>query len=203
MNGFDLLDAAGGIRPEFIKEGLADRSMGKRKRSGPALRTAAALLILCFSFSGIGALAAPDYVKGIFRDIFGRGRAVIGTACEAGEEELEISAAWSEGKLVIYLRAADAGALPWKDLETISLVKYTVTDGSGRELFKEKDMTGQKAQDFREGEARIEVEADPVPEGPFTLTVEELEGGRKADAPLVIRGRWECLIGSAEKKTET
>ncbi len=34
MNGFDLLEAAGGIRPEFIKEGLADKTIGRRK--GPA-----------------------------------------------------------------------------------------------------------------------------------------------------------------------
>lgn len=202
MNGFDLLEAAGGIRPEFIKEGLADKTIGRRKRSGPALRAAAAILILCFSLSGISALAGPIFVKGIFRDIFGSRGEVTGTAYEARAEELEISAALAGGKLTIVLKAADAGAFPWKELETISLSEYTVTDGSGRELIREKDLTGQEAQDFTEGTARIEVMADPAPDGPCTLILEALEGRKKADATLLIRGRWECRIQTAEQKTE-
>ena len=69
MKEYRMLEAVGGIRPEFIEEGLTGTGTrrGKAKR---ALLWAAALLLVCLSLSGLGALTAPDYVKGIFRDIF-------------------------------------------------------------------------------------------------------------------------------------
>lgn len=203
MKEYRMLEAVGNIRPEFIEEGLAGTGRQRRKGERVFLRAAAAIVLICLSLSGIGALAAPDYVKGIFRDIFGSRGEVTGTAYEARAEELEISAFLDGGKLIILLKAADAGALPWKDLETIGLVKYSVRDGSGRELIGEEDLTCREAQDFREGTARIEAAADPALDGPCTLTIEALEGRKKADAPLSIRGRWECRIETAGRKTET
>ncbi|MBQ5359451.1 MAG: hypothetical protein IIU47_00225, partial [Lachnospiraceae bacterium] len=86
MKEYRMLEAVGGIRPEFIEEGLTGTGT-RRGRAKRALLWAAALLLVCLSLSGLGALAAPDYVKGIFRDIFGPWGAVTGTAYEARAEE--------------------------------------------------------------------------------------------------------------------
>lgn len=194
MNGYDLLEAAGGIRPEFIEEGLAGGKGGRTGSRGIVLPAAAALVFLCISLAGISALAAPGYAKGLFRDIFGIGGAVTGTVYEAGEEEALISASWSEGKLIIDLRAADGGALPWRELETIRLKKYCITDGSGKILLQGEDPAGTGTAVFREGKARIEAGPDSSPKAPCTLVIEEMERGKKGDAPLLIKGRWECPV---------
>ncbi len=190
MKGYDLLEAAGGIRPEFIEEGLRDRGAGRRKERERRIRAAAALFLICFSLSGIGALAAPDYVSGIFRDIFGPGRAVTGTAYEAREEEAEISVSLSNGKVIIDLRAADPEAFPWRELESIRLKKYYFTDASGKAAGE--NPAASEPAPFLEGRARIEAEAGGA--GSMILVIEELEGGKKADAPLLIEGRWECPV---------
>ena len=178
MKEYRLLEAVGGIRPEFIEEGLTGTG-ARRGKGGRTLLWAAALLLVCLSVSGIGALAALDYVKGIFRDIFGFGGAVTGTAYEARAEELEIGARLSEGKLIVDIQAADAGTLPWKELETIRLKRYRITDGSGKTVMEGKDMTGTETGLFTEGRVRIRAEASPAPAGPCTLVIEELEGGKR------------------------
>ena len=95
-----------------------------------------------------------------------------------------------EGKLIVDIQAADAGTLPWRELDTVRLKKYFIRDGSGKAAGA--DLPPSEPADFREGKARIEVEAGPAGEGALTLVIEELEGAGKADAPLLIRGRWEC-----------
>ena len=189
MKEYRMLEAVGGIRPEFIEEGLTGTGT-RRGRAKRALLWAAALLLVCLSLSGLGALAAPDYVKGIFRDIFGPWGAVTGTAYEARAEELEIGARLSEGKLIVDIQAADAGTLPWRELDTVRLEKYFIRNGSGKAAGE--DLPPSEPADFREGKARIEVEAGSAGEDALTLVIEELEGAGKADAPLLIRGRWEC-----------
>ena len=189
MKEYRMLEAVGGIRPEFIEEGLTGTGT-RRGRAKRALLWAAALLLVCLSLSGLGALAAPDYVKGIFRDIFGPWGAVTGTAYEARAEELEIGAKLSEGKLIVDIQAADAGTLPWRELDTVRLKKYFIRNGSGKAAGE--DLPPSEPADFREGKARIEVEAGSAGEDALTLVIEELEGAGKADAPLLIRGRWEC-----------
>lgn len=189
MKEYRMLEAVGGIRPEFIEEGLTGTGT-RRGRAKRALLWAAALLLVCLSLSGLGALAAPDYVKGIFRDIFGPWGAVTGTAYKARAEELEIGARLSEGKLIVDIQAADAGTLPWRELDTVRLKKYFIRDGSGKEAGE--DLPPSEPADFREGKARIEVEAGPAGEDALTLVIEELEGAGKTDEPLLIRGRWEC-----------
>ena len=189
MKEYRMLEAVGGIRPEFIEEGLTGTGT-RRGRAKRALLWAAALLLVCLSLSGLGALAAPDYVKGIFRDIFGPWGAVTGTAYKARAEELEIGARLSEGKLIVDIQAADAGTLPWRELDTVRLEKYFIRNGSGKAAGE--DLPPSEPAYFREGKARIEVEAGSAGEDALTLVIEELEGAGKADAPLLIRGRWEC-----------
>lgn len=192
MKEYTMLEAVGSIRPEFIEEGLTGAGRRRRKGGRALLGAAAALVLICLSLSGIGALAAPDYVKGIFRDIFGPGGAVTGTAYEAGSGELEISAFLSEGKLVIEINAEEPGIFPWRELKTIRLTKYRITGLSPEDAGE--DLPLLESADFREGRARIEARAGSTWDGHLTLVIEEMEGGSKADAPLKILGRWECPV---------
>ena len=184
MTGHDLLYAVGDARPEWLE---ACERRNRRKPIRASLYAAAALVLFLLAAGGAAVLAGAR--RGQFVDIFRWDRAVVGTAYECAEGEITLTPAYEDGVLAVELSFADPELLPFREIETVRLSGCRIEggDGSVRSL---EELSA--AAEVKDGRALLLLPVQGLPAGRYRFAAETLEGGKKADAPLIIRGSWEA-----------
>ena len=147
--------------------------------------TAVAALAICLCLA-VGTFAAS---KGFFKDIVRPDGAVTGTEYLRLTEELIITVEYISDKVNVEIHAKDNDIVPFSEIEQLSLDVYTITDENGKVIFK-----GAKTDwsDFTDGVAEIQLNANKLDTGKYTLSITRLSDGKKRDSPLVIKGEWKC-----------
>lgn len=189
MKEHELLEAVGGINSRYVEESETSYTSVKRFDLFRIPRVAAAAIILCVCMTGITALAATGALQGFFKDIFGWNGAVVGTAYENASDELNVTADYENGKLIVTVKAVDPGMAPYSEIENIRLKSYKIVDASGNVVV---DNQSSDSAEIHDGEAIIVITRLSDYEGEYQLIVSEFEGGKKADQPLPISGEWVC-----------
>lgn len=195
MKDHELLEAVGGINARYVEESETSYSTIKKVGLFHIPRVAAAVIVLCFGLTGITALAATGVLQGFFKDIFRWDGAVVGTSYENATDELNVSAAYENGKLFITVKAVDPGVAPYSEIENIKLKSYKIVDESGNTIVENQ---ATEAVDILDGEANIMISLSSISEGSYQLIVSEFEGGKKADQPLPISGEWRLIFDVTE-----
>ncbi len=195
MKDYELLEAVGGINSRYVEESETSYSTVKKVGVFHIPRVAAATIALCFCLSGITVLAATGVFEGFFKDIYRWDGAVVGTSYENATDELNVSAVYENGNLLVTVKAVDSSVAPYSEIENIRLKSYKIVDASGNMVV---DNQTSDAVDILDGEAKIIISLSPISEGNYQLTVSEFEGGKKADQPLPISGEWEMIFEVAE-----
>ncbi len=149
-----------------------------------------AAFIMCFLCLGVTGMAASEKLQGYFRDIKDFRGAVTGETYEQADDEITVTSAAEGNGLKVHIVFEKPDAFPYSLLEELAASSYTVRDSAGKEV-----LSGVKTELFpvENGGADIIVAAD-LPEGKYTLVITELEGYKKAEQPLAIRGEWTCVF---------
>lgn len=189
MKEHELLEAVGGINSRYVEESETSYTAVKRFDLFRIPRVATAAIALCVCMTGITALAATGVLQGFFKDIFSWNGAVIGTEYENASDELNVTADYNDGKLIVTVKAVDPSMAPYSEMETLRLNSYKIVDTSGNVI---TDNQSSEPVEIHNGEAIIVITQLSDYEGEYQLIISEFEGGKKADQPLPISGEWLC-----------
>lgn len=193
MREHELLEAVGGINSRYVEESETSYSAVKRAGLFHIPRVAVAAITLCVCMTGITALAATGVLQGFFKDIFGWNGAVVGTVYEDASDELNVTADYENGKLIVTVKVVDPGMAPYSEIETIRINSYKIVDTSGHVV---ADNQSSDPVEIHDGEAIVVITQFSDYEGEYQLIISEFEGGKKADQPLPIGGEWECSFNT-------
>lgn len=186
MDFYGIKENAESIRmPESVRQeitkNLQNRKEQTMKRKSIRLAPIAAVLALCLLIP-LGASAAGK--SGFFQDLFGRGGAIVGTTYNNATQEIAVTAAVEENSITVTARLTQPEALPYRDLEELSLHSWYLADAEGKCL-----MEGEATQP-------VSIQGDTItftiPSAPdaAVLCIESFQGHKKADQPLTISGDW-------------
>lgn len=149
--------------------------------------TVVASVALCVCVVGVTALAASEKLQGFFKDVKRWNGAVTGTTYENATEEIKVEVA-VEGEIIeVSVEAQDPTKAPYGFFDILEIGAYEIVDDQGNAI----DVSVEPAP-WDAGEATIEILAESLPSGSYTLIISEFVGSAKADQPLPIRGNWAC-----------
>lgn len=195
MKEHELLESVGGINSRYVEESEKSYSTVKRMGFFHIPRVAAAAIALCVCMTGITVLASTGVFQGFFKDIFSWNGAVVGTTYENASDELNVTADYENGKLIVTVKAVDPSMAPYIEMETIRIKSYKIVDTSGKVI---ADNQSSDSVEFQTGEASIIIAQLSDYDGEYQLLISEFEGGKKADQPLPISGEWECNFSATK-----
>lgn len=179
---------------EMAKQEMEEKKMKKNwMKKGVA---AAAVMVVCLFTMGNSAVA--DTVKGFFKDITGWNGAVTGTEYVQAENEVTIEVKEVlEDNGTVFLKVElvflQKEEIPFREMELVTIAKYEILDENGTVIIREED--SEEICMINNGTALItfEVAKNELVEGnTYFLEIEEFEASKKADAPLYVKGGWEC-----------
>jgi len=179
-----------------MKNITGNENVGKRKNMAskfkkPAMLAAA--LAVCLCMTGITAMAAGGKLEGFFKDKVNWNGAITGQTYEQATEEVEVTAKFKEDAdvLVVAVTLLDAAKAPYTEIETLSLGKFCILDGTGKEVSAVEE-SALEAVVLENGQAEIVIPAEGLADGAYKLQISSFVGEKKADQPLEIKGSWEC-----------
>lgn len=150
----------------------------------PATLAAVLALCLCLTLS----VAAADGF-GQFRDIFGFGGAVVGTAYENATQEIQVEATLAEDRIILTAVFTNPNSFPYRELETLTLGDYQILDGEGKVIVQG---TGETPVTIANGQVTLTVPTNGMDCAGCELVITSFIGSKKADQPLEITGTWHC-----------
>ena len=165
------------------------------------LAATAAVLAICFCVLNNTSMATG--VKGFFKDVTRFDGAVVGTEYVQATEEIDVcivTAAREQEKLLLSMEITflNEAELPFRDIEELNLGKVQIVDKAGEKMVEITEEHIKSAiGTVSNGKAVINI---LVTEGEFhsgeeyTLVINSVYGSKKADAPLEMKGNWECAF---------
>ena len=85
----------------------------------------------------------------------------------------------------------DPKVVPYSLFELFGLNNYKIVDINGKTIVEMKDET---VAEVSEGKVMIQIPLNEVTSGEYKLVIDEMVGCSKADQPLVLHGKWECIF---------
>lgn len=164
----------------------------------------AASLIALFIGSNAVALAATGntWVSGFFKDVTRWDSAVIGTEYVTTPEEIVITVSdriIEDDHVIIPITVQfnDTENAPFNCLEELALGNVFLTDSTGKEIPLQINASEPTYSDIVSGitQLRLTLPTNQLEQGAeYSLHIESLYGYKKADAPLLISGDWNCPV---------
>lgn len=150
----------------------------------------AAALTVCLCMTGITAMAAGGKLEGFFKDKVNWNGAITGQTYEQATEEVEVTARLKEDVLVVAVKLLDTAKAPYTEIETLSLGKFQILDGTGKAVSAVEE-SALEAVVLENGQAELVIPVEGLADGAYTLQISSFVGEKKADQPLEIKGSWE------------
>lgn len=150
-------------------------------------------MMLLSACQDTNAVRKPESADGYFEDVTAWNGSVVGTTYENATNEilftLEAMEA-VEATVSITAKFVDLQKFPYRELEELSIPKYTILDQSGAAVAE--GSAQYRFVDREQGETVFEVSLAGLEKGDYRIKIEGLEGRKKADLPIPISGTWEC-----------
>ena len=146
-----------------------------------------AALAICLSLA-VAAMAAPDTVKGFFRDVTDWRGAVVGTSYEQATDEIRMEVAINDGELAVLATFADTQMAPYRYVERLGIAAYEIVDANGMAV---KEGAAESVE-VNNGYAAIPIRLDGLERGSYKLVVTAFVAEAKAEQPLELHGCWEA-----------
>lgn len=164
----------------------------KNMRSNTIVRKPAAVLaafVVCLALS-VTAVAAPDTVKGFFKDIRRWDGAVTGTTYEQATDEIDLCVTVEGNSLAAIVTFADPQMMPYVYAERLGIAEYSIVNANGKVIKK----GAVKSAEIFHGRATVSIPLGDLDGGDYKLIVSAFVAEKKADQPLMIHGSWECAF---------
>ena len=153
----------------------------------PAAIFAALAILLSLS---VTAVAAPDAVKGFFRDVTNWQGAVVGTSYEQATDEIAVSVTANANTLTVHAAIADPQMIPYVYAEKMGIAQYRIESENGKTL----QNGSAESVEINNGTAAITIPLEDLESGSYHLIVSAFVAEAKAEQPLPLNGRWECAF---------
>lgn len=176
------------------KSEMEERSMNKNQIK----KTVAAAAVALVCVFAVGSTTFADGMKGMFKDIIRFDGAVTGSEYVNATDEVvitagEVTVADTEVLVPVEITFLNPGTVPFSAIELVEVDAFEILNADGDIVVSEKD--SNVVCSVHEGVANLSlsVEAGKLVAGEtYTLVIESFEGCKKADAPLPVKGEWEC-----------
>jgi len=151
-------------------------------------KTAAVALALavCLSLT-VAAVAAPNALKGFFRDVTDWRGAVVGTSYEQASDEIRMNVSVNGEELMVLASFVDPQMAPYRYVEQLGIADYRIVDAAGKTV---KEGAAESVEVIN-GQAAIPIPLSGLDSGSYKLIVTAFVADSKAEQPLPISGNWE------------
>ena len=160
----------------------------------------AAAVVMLVCVLAVGNTAMADGIKGMFKDITRFDGAVTGSEYVNATDEVsittgEVTTSETEFFLLVEIIFLNPGTAPFNAIELVEVDTFEILNANGEVVVNEKD--ANVVCSVNDGYAKLSLRVDA---GKFnavetyTLVIESFEGLKKADAPLAVKGEWECTF---------
>lgn len=159
---------------------------------------AAAVVLVCVLAVGNTTLAGG--IKGRFKDITRFDGAVTGSEYVDATDEValttgEVTVSETEIFIPVEITFLNPEAVPFRVIELIEVDAFEILNSDGEVVVCEKDANVVCSANDGHAILSLEVEAGKLVAGEtYRLRIEQFEGSKKADAPLAVKGEWECIF---------
>ena len=178
------------------KSEMEERNMNKNQIK----KTVAAAAVALVCVFAVGSTTFADSIKGMFKDIVRFDGAVTGSEYVNATDEVRITAGEvtvtdTEVYVPVEIAFLNLEAAPFKYIEWVEVDAFEILNADGEVVVSEEE--ANVVCSVKDGCANLSlsVEAGKLVAGEtYTLVIESFEGCKKADAPLVVKGEWECTF---------
>ena len=178
------------------KSEMEERNMNKNQIK----KTVAAAAVVLVCLLAVGNTTFADGVKGMFKDIVRFDGAVTGSEYVNATDEVRVTAGEvtvtdTEVYVPVEIAFLNLEAAPFKYIEWVEVDTFEILNADGEVAVSEEE--ANEVCSVKDGCANLSlsVEAGKLVAGEtYTLVIESFEGCKKADAPLPVKGEWECAF---------
>lgn len=159
---------------------------------------AAAVMLVCIL--AVGNTTMADGIKGMFKDITRFDGAVTGSEYVGATDEVsitvsEVTVTDAEVYVPVEIIFLNLEAAPFKYIEWVEVDAFEILNADGEVVVSEEEANEVSSVSDGAVNLSLEVEAEKLVAGEtYTLVIESFEGCKKADAPLPVKGEWECTF---------
>ena len=163
-------------------------------------KTVAAAAVVLVCVLAVGNTTFADGIKGMFKDIVRFDGAVTGSEYVGATDEVrvtagEVTVADTEVFVPVEITFLNLEAAPFKYIEWVEMDAFEILNADGEVMVSEKEANVVSSVSEGVVNVSLEVEAGKLVAGEtYTLVIESFEGCKKADAPLPVKGEWECAF---------
>ena len=178
------------------KSETEERNMNKNQIK----KTVAAAAIALVCVFAVVSTTFADSIKGMFKDITRFDGAVTGSQYINATDEVSIAVeevTVLENKVLVPVEITflNPGTVPFREFEWVEVDVFEILNEDGEVVVNEKDANVVSSITDGIVNLSLEVEAGKLVVGEnYTLIIESFDGCKKADAPLAVKGKWECIF---------
>lgn len=178
------------------KSEMEERNMNKNQIKKTV--TAAAVALVCVF--AVGSTTFADGMKGMFKDIIRFDGVVTGSEYLNATDEVgitagEVTVTDTEVFVPVEITLLNPETAPFKYIEWVEVDAFEILDADGEVVVSEDEANVVCSVNDGAVNLSLSVEAGKLVAGEtYTLVIESFEGCKKADAPLAIKGEWECTF---------
>jgi len=152
-------------------------------------KTAAVALALavCLSLT-VAAVAAPNALKGFFRDVTDWRGAVVGTSYEQASDEIRMNVSVNGEELMVLASFVDPQMAPYRYAQWLGIAEYEIVGAKGKTVQK----GAAESTEVINGHVAIPIYLENLESGSYKLVVTAFVEEAKAEQPLPLHGHWEA-----------
>ena len=176
------------------KSEMEERNMNKNQIK----KTVAAAAVALVCVFAVGSTTFADGMKGMFKDIIRFDGAVTGSEYVNATDEVgitagEVTVTDTEVFVPVEITLLNPETAPFKYIEWVEVDAFEILDADGEVVVSEDEANVVCSVNDGAVNLSLSVEAGKLVAGEtYTLVIESFEGCKKADAPLAVKGEWEC-----------
>ncbi len=178
------------------KSEMEERTMNKNQIK----KTVAAAAVALVCVFAVGSTTFADSIKGMFKDIVRFDGAVTGSEYVSATDEVgitagEVTVIGAEVLVPVEITILNPETVPFSEIEWVEVDAFEVLNADGDIAVSEEDANVVGSVNGGAVNLLLRVEAGKLVAGEnYTLVIESFEGCKKADAPLPVKGEWECTF---------
>ena len=178
------------------KSEMEERNMNKNQIK----KTVAAAAVALVCVFAVGSTTFADSIKGMFKDAKRFDGAVTGSEYVNATDEVRVTAGEvtvTDTEVYVFVEIAflNLEAAPFKYIEWVEVDAFEILSADGEVVVSEEEVNVVCSVKDGCANLSLSVEAGKLVAGEtYTLVIESFEGCKKADAPLAVKGEWECAF---------
>ncbi|MBR5565325.1 MAG: hypothetical protein IKW08_04070 [Roseburia sp.] len=193
-----VMKAKAEMDTSLYEQKLESRRKKEDKKYMKKMVIAAAVMLVCVL--AVGNTTMADGIKGMFKDIIRFDGAVTGSEYVNATDEVsittgEVTVSETEVFVPVEITFLNQETAPFNCIEFVEVDAFEILNADSEVVVSEKDANVVCSVDNGRASLSLKVDTDKLAtRETYMLVIECFEGLKKADAPLAVKGEWECTF---------